>query len=79
MTEIVHNGSLIIDDLEDSSLMRRGDQCIHLKYGVDYACNTGTLMYYAPLTKLEEYIEDERMQLKLLKIYNEEMLNIHFG
>lgn len=79
MTELIHNGSLIVDDVEDSSLMRRGDQCIHLKYGVDYAVNTGTLMYYAPINKVADYVEDERVQLELYKIYNEEMVNIHFG
>ncbi len=52
MCEIIHNGSLICDDLEDSSLMRRGDKCIHLKYGIDYAVNTGTLMYFAPIGKI---------------------------
>lgn len=60
MTELVHNGSLIVDDLEDQSLMRRGDQCLHLKFGVDYAVNSGTLMYYAPINHLTRYVSDEK-------------------
>lgn len=40
-TEIIHNGSLIIDDLEDQSLMRRGKPCTYIKYGNDYAINAG--------------------------------------
>jgi geranylgeranyl pyrophosphate synthase len=52
LTEIVHNGSLIIDDLEDKSLLRRGEKCVHLKFGDDYAVNAGTLMYYTPIVKL---------------------------
>ena len=59
MTELVHNGSLIVDDLEDSSLMRRGDKCVHLKFGVDFAVNTGTLKYYAPISQLARYVPDE--------------------
>ena len=55
----MHNGSLIVDDLEDSSLMRRGDKCIHLKFGVDYAINSGTLMYYAPISHLATYVPQE--------------------
>ena len=55
----MHNGSLIVDDLEDSSLMRRGDKCIHLKFGVDYAINSGTLMYYAPISHLGTYVPQE--------------------
>ena len=56
LTEIVHNGSLMVDDLEDRSLKRRGQPCTYLKYGEDYAINTGTLMYYAPISKLEDFI-----------------------
>lgn len=79
LTEIMHNGSLMVDDLEDKSLMRRGDKCIHLKYGEDYACNTGTLMYLAPIVKLRDFIEDEKTQLDIMNICQEEMFNLHFG
>ena len=41
LTEIVHNASLIIDDIEDGSQMRRGDRCVHLKHGLDVAINAG--------------------------------------
>ena len=56
LTELIHNGSLIIDDIEDKSLMRRGDKCIHLKYGTDYAVNSGNLMYFTPMNKLEQFL-----------------------
>lgn len=56
LTEIVHNGSLMIDDLEDKSLKRRGLPCTYLKYGEDYAINTGTLMYYTPINAVEKFI-----------------------
>lgn len=58
LTEIVHNGSLIHDDVEDASLKRRGEPCTYLKYGSDYAINTGCLMYYLPIMKLGHYIKD---------------------
>lgn len=79
LTEIVHNGSLMVDDLEDKSLKRRGQPCTYLKYGDDYAINTGTLMYYAPIAKLENFIACPEVRYKLMKIYSEEMVNIHFG
>jgi geranylgeranyl pyrophosphate synthase len=41
------------DDLEDGSLMRRGKPCTYIKYGTDYAVNTSTLMYIAPIIKLD--------------------------
>lgn len=79
LTEIMHNASLMVDDLEDKSLMRRGDKCIHLKYGDDYTCNTGTLMYLAPIVKLRDFIEDDKLQLDIMNICQEEMFNLHFG
>jgi len=33
LTEILHNGSLIIDDIEDKSEYRRFKKCVHLIYG----------------------------------------------
>lgn len=48
LTELVHNGSLIIDDIEDSSQSRRGQPCVHLKFGEDTAINAGNFLYFAP-------------------------------
>jgi geranylgeranyl pyrophosphate synthase len=41
ITEIVHNGTLIIDDIEDNSDFRRGKPCLHKMVGVDVAVNAG--------------------------------------
>lgn len=79
LTEIVHNGSLMADDIEDSSLMRRGQPCTYIKYGIDYAVNAGTLMYYIPVSKMSEFIPDPKKQLELLQIYQQEMVNLHIG
>jgi len=49
LTEIIHNATLIIDDLQDSSLARRGLPCTYLKYGIDYATNCGNFLYFMPL------------------------------
>ena len=46
MTELIHNGSLIVDDIEDSSLMRRGDLCTYKKFGTDIAVNAGNFLYF---------------------------------
>ena len=78
MTEIVHNGSLMIDDLEDSSLLRRNEPCTYLKYGVDIAVNAGNWMYYAPITRMGEFIPAEK-HAGIYQVYVEECLNLHFG
>ena len=79
ITEIIHNGSLIADDLEDKSLLRRGKPCTYIKYGEDYAVNTSTLMYIAPIIPLDKYIKDTEKKQAFQDIYQEEMFNIHFG
>lgn len=42
----------MIDDVEDGSQSRRGEPCTHIKFGIDYAVNTGNFLYYAPLLKM---------------------------
>jgi geranylgeranyl diphosphate synthase type I len=39
--EMFHNFTLIHDDIEDCSQMRRGRPCMHVKYGVPLAINAG--------------------------------------
>lgn len=50
--ELLHNGSLICDDIEDQSHMRRGDLCTYKKFGVDVALNVGCWLYFIPLAIL---------------------------
>lgn len=52
--EIVHNGTLMIDDIEDQSELRRGKSCTYKIYGLDIAINAGNAMYYLPLLPLLE-------------------------
>jgi len=42
--EILHNMTLIHDDIEDQSELRRGKRCIHLMFGVPTAINSGDAM-----------------------------------
>jgi geranylgeranyl pyrophosphate synthase len=46
LVEIVHAGSLIVDDIEDGSKLRRGAPAVHLVHGVPRTLNTGTWMYF---------------------------------
>ena len=47
--EILHNGTIIVDDVEDNALMRRGGEALHLTYGEDVALNAGNALYFLPL------------------------------
>jgi len=78
--EIIHNGTLIIDDVEDNGDFRRGKECIHKIYGVDIAVNVGNMMYYLPLLSL---LNDKRIPpdktLAIMRCYVEEMLRLSLG
>ncbi len=79
--ELAHNGSLIVDDIEDQGELRRGKPCLHKIFGTDIALNAGNFLYFLPILiikKKEKEIEGKLTQ-KILKVYFEEMLNLHFG
>ena len=42
--ELLHNMTLVHDDIEDQSELRRGKPCIHIKYGIPIAINVGDAM-----------------------------------
>ena len=43
--ELLHNFSLIHDDIQDNSAMRRGRETVWMKWGVPQAINTGDAMF----------------------------------
>lgn len=45
MVGVLHNASLMVDDIEDGSRLRRGVPVCHLIYGVPSTINTGNYMY----------------------------------
>jgi len=83
MCEIIHNGSLVIDDIEDDSLMRRGKPCLHILYKMDIAINAGCFMYFAPLKIFQllrkEGKYSETVINRAYELYSDEMIKIHLG
>ena len=47
--EVLHNGTIIVDDVEDGASQRRGESALHLTHGTDVALNAGNAMYFLPL------------------------------
>jgi geranylgeranyl pyrophosphate synthase len=79
--EVVHNGTLVIDDIEDASDVRRGKPCTYKIFGVDIAVNAGNAMYYLPLLPLMEKknpIPAEKLK-DIYEIYVQEMINLSIG
>lgn len=49
LVELLHAGSLIVDDIQDGSALRRGEPTLHRTHGMPLALNTGNWMYFAAL------------------------------
>lgn len=54
MIEVIHAASLIIDDIEDQSITRRGLPCFHSLHGVAQAINTANWAYIWALSRLQK-------------------------
>jgi geranylgeranyl pyrophosphate synthase len=79
--EVIHNGTIIVDDVEDNSELRRGKPCSHKIYGVDVAVNVGNAMYFLPflaLIKNKTKLSSEKAN-KIYEIYIREMINLSLG
>jgi geranylgeranyl diphosphate synthase, type I len=68
MLESIHNGTLIHDDIEDNAEVRRGDEPIYVKYGLDTAVNSANALYFTPFIILKEY-KDKFSNEKLIEAY----------
>ncbi len=64
--ELLHAGSLIIDDIEDGSIERRGAPTLHLEIGLPLAINTGNWMYFRALEKLSDAVLSRAAQQRAM-------------
>ncbi len=79
LAELLHVGSLIIDDIQDGSTVRRGGQCVHLEFGTATAINAGTACYFmAPVLGCIQDLPAEK-QLKIYTIYFDFLRMGHAG
>lgn len=70
----LHNASLLIDDIEDNSKLRRGVPVAHSIFGVAPVINTANYVYFLALERCHALKNPEAMQ-----IFVSEMLNLHRG
>ena len=55
--ELLHNAFLVHDDIEDASLLRRGEPTLHRRYGTPLALNAGDGLALQALATLRENID----------------------
>ncbi|KAI9353061.1 geranylgeranyl pyrophosphate synthase [Zopfochytrium polystomum] len=77
ITEIVkmlHTASLIIDDVEDGSDLRRGIPVAHKVFGTASSINSANYVYFLALEKVLQLND-----AKCIAIFTEELLHLHHG
>ena len=52
LIECLHNASLIVDDIEDNSKVRRDQPAAHIKYGVKHSIVSANYVYFKAFNEL---------------------------
>ncbi|KAI4630329.1 hypothetical protein J4E85_003431 [Alternaria conjuncta] len=71
---MLHTASLLVDDVEDSSILRRGIPVAHSIFGIPQTINSANYVYFRALSLLLSMNNP-----KLIEIFTEELLNLHRG
>ncbi|RMZ72789.1 Terpenoid synthase [Pyrenophora seminiperda CCB06] len=71
---MLHTSSLLIDDIQDNSQLRRGAPVAHEVFGTAQTINSANYVYFCALQKLST-LENPA----LIQVYTEELLNLHRG
>jgi geranylgeranyl pyrophosphate synthase/predicted secreted hydrolase len=79
LPELMHVGSLIVDDVEDKSETRRGGKTAHLMYGEGQAINSGTAAYFIGIHLLDSKLISDGDKLRTYDLYFEALRAGHAG
>ncbi|KAI9735444.1 MAG: geranylgeranyl pyrophosphate synthetase [Claussenomyces sp. TS43310] len=71
---MLHTASLLVDDVEDGSLLRRGLPVTHSIFGTAQTINSANYVYFCALQELQKLGNPEA-----ITIYTEELINLHRG
>ncbi len=71
---MLHTSSLLVDDVEDNSTLRRGLPVTHSIFGTAQTINSANYIYICALQELQKLNNP-----KVTEIYIEELLNLHRG
>ncbi|MDR2793885.1 MAG: polyprenyl synthetase family protein [Treponema sp.] len=79
LLELSHNASLIHDDIEDHSDMRRGEPSVHIKYGEDVGINSGSFLYFLPLCCIDTWDANAEQKNGVYRLWAEHIRRLHLG
>lgn len=74
VVSMLHTASLLVDDVEDNSQLRRGYPVAHSIFGVPQTINSSNYIYFCALNELQKLKSPQAVG-----IFVEELLNLHRG
>jgi geranylgeranyl pyrophosphate synthase/predicted secreted hydrolase len=77
--ELMQTGSLIVDDVEDKSTVRRGGPAAHMIYGEPQAINSGTAAFFIGAPVLRNGKLSDHQLVQLYEIYFDGLRAGHAG
>jgi geranylgeranyl pyrophosphate synthase len=77
--ELLHGGSLIVDDIQDDAEERRGSPALHRTLGMPRALNVGNWLYFMALAKLDELPLESARERELTRAAHRCFLRCHEG
>eukprot|EP00796_Vickermania_ingenoplastis_P006184 gene6184-4461_t len=77
--ELLHVGSLIIDDIEDGSVVRRGGPSVHSVVGIPLALNSGSACFFSALHFAHANNLPETKRLQVYELTMETLRLGHIG
>jgi geranylgeranyl pyrophosphate synthase len=79
LVEVLHAGSLIIDDIQDGSTVRRGGRSLHLVIGEPLAINAGNWLYFYAEELAGQLGLAPTAELELRRSVAKAVLHCHYG
>lgn len=79
MVELLHAGSLIVDDIEDGSFQRRGKAALHRIVGMPIALNAGNWLYFRAISLIESLNLSTTCQCQLYRRTLKAVQSCHEG
>jgi geranylgeranyl pyrophosphate synthase len=79
LVELLHAGSLIVDDIEDGAQERRGRPALHCVWGVPRALNAANWLYFAALALIDEWDVPPALQRRAQRRAVRTLLRCHEG
>jgi len=78
VAELLHTGSLVVDDIQDDACERRGGPAAHVVHGMPFALNAANAAYFRAFEALRHVLPAER-RLRAMDMMSEELLAAHLG